>query len=1475
MTILYHLRLPVLAAIFFSFLLKTNAQAPGAIPYQAVARNSSGNLLQNQSVSLRFNIRDGGPLGTVLYQETHGVTTNALGLFSVNIGQGIPVSGTFGAIDWGGGTKFTQVELDPAGGTAYVDMGTVQMLSVPYALYAATSGSAVTETDPQVGSSTTNSIPKWNGTTLTDSLLYDNGANVGIGTTSPAYPLHIKGTADRLLHLQGSSLAGTWINLQNTSSGGKTWNLISTGQLDSEGAGNLVVGINLEPRMIFHEQDEAAELMGHLRMNDNNLYLRAGSDDTNHGLGFFGNDAPNGLWNDYDVNGPVLWGNAGGVLGAYHQGTQVNALTWKLSGNVGIGTSAPSEKLEVAGTTKTVGFQMPTGAASGHVLQSDASGNGSWAAPSALFTDTDDQTLSLNGPTLSIDNGNSVDLSGLADNLGNHTATQNLQTNGNWLGNDGDDEGIFIKSDGKVGIATNNPATELHVKDGDTPTLRMEQSGGAFTPYTWDIGANEANFFVRDLTFGGDKLPFRIYPGSSSNRIVINGNNVGIGTNSPAALLDVNGLAKTTNFQMTNGATSGYVLQSDANGNGTWVNPSTFSATETDPEVGSSVTNYIPKWNGTTLTDGLLYDNGTNIGVGTTSPENKLHVVSSDATPVQIESSSEDGIGLKFYSSFTEEDFELKKLGYFGANGGNIHLNNNGATALAVTTSNKVGIGTTSPSTRLHVSGGNDIERVLRMSGEKSVGTWLDLENTSTGGTIYSLISTGSGNSEGAGKLLFRNSSSTLMTLNGASGNLGIGTASPAQKLDVVGTVKTVGFQMPTGAITGYVLQSDAGGNASWVAPTSLGVTGDNLGNHTATQTLNLNDHLLSGNVSNYGLRLFDGLKFTQPGSFMSIDFGDNTNDFVELAFKTTDCSWLLNAGADKFQLVDAVNNNSPIVVEKASGSNRVYIKGSNVGIGHNNPTELLDVDGKTKTINFQMTNGATSGYVLQSDASGNGSWVSASSIETDPQVSSGTTSRVPRWTGTTLSDGTIFDNGTNVGIGTTSPGQKLDVMGTTKTTNFQMTNGAANGYVLQSDGSGNASWVTPTGLITETDPQVSSSTINYIPKWNGTTLVDGLLYDNGTNAGIGTNSPANKLDVEGGIAIGSSYSGTSTAPSNGAIIEGNVGIGTSSPQAKLAVNGAVIIDQNGTNTGSLATGALFFGGLGGEAIASCRTNAINQFGLDFYTYSTKRMSIDLYGRVGIGTANPYQAKLVVDGSESIYFTNGYGFLNRNGAGDSDNTDNHDYSIFASDRIAASEFNAFSDARIKRVRGRSDNAADLKTLMQLKITDYTLIDTVAKGTKPHKKVIAQEVEQAYPQAVSTMTDVVPDIYKMASMENGFVCLDNPMVNVGERVKLIFGDKQEIAAVTAVSEKGFQTNLAAETGQVFVFGREVSDFRTVDYEAISMLNVSATQALVKQVTELQQQKTALENRLSRQEGKLNKLQEQMTALEAFVKGKPGN
>jgi len=127
----------IFAAIaMLCFAATSRAQSPQAVKYQAIARTSSGEVIANQSVSFRISILQGSAQGNTVYQEIQPATTNTFGLANLNIGQGSVLFGTFDSIAWGNGTYFVKVEFDPQGGTNFVVMGTSQLLSVPYSLYA-------------------------------------------------------------------------------------------------------------------------------------------------------------------------------------------------------------------------------------------------------------------------------------------------------------------------------------------------------------------------------------------------------------------------------------------------------------------------------------------------------------------------------------------------------------------------------------------------------------------------------------------------------------------------------------------------------------------------------------------------------------------------------------------------------------------------------------------------------------------------------------------------------------------------------------------------------------------------------------------------------------------------------------------------------------------------------------------------------------------------------------------------------------------------------------------------------------------------------------------------------------------------------------------------------------------------------------------------------------------------------------------
>jgi hypothetical protein len=116
------------------------AQAPQKFSYQSVIRNSGGQLLANQQVGIKISVLQGSENGIVVFAERHTPITNANGLASLQIGGGTILNGSLSNINWSQGPYFITNETDPNGGTSYTIVSTQQLLSVPYALYAETSG---------------------------------------------------------------------------------------------------------------------------------------------------------------------------------------------------------------------------------------------------------------------------------------------------------------------------------------------------------------------------------------------------------------------------------------------------------------------------------------------------------------------------------------------------------------------------------------------------------------------------------------------------------------------------------------------------------------------------------------------------------------------------------------------------------------------------------------------------------------------------------------------------------------------------------------------------------------------------------------------------------------------------------------------------------------------------------------------------------------------------------------------------------------------------------------------------------------------------------------------------------------------------------------------------------------------------------------------------------------------------------------
>ncbi|MCB9232899.1 MAG: hypothetical protein H6581_14600 [Bacteroidia bacterium] len=268
------MRTHLFTAILLLLGMTVLAQAPQAINYQGIARDNNGNVLPNTAISIRFSILDGSTLGPSLYTETHSTSTNQFGLFTLAIGAGTVQSGAFNTINWGAAGRFLKVEMDPSGGSSYLLMGTNQFLSVPYSLYSSTAKNADQANYANTAGSAThadtanyawlaananhantadyadsathvpNPLPSGtNGQTLryasgswtANSILYNDGTNVGVGTSAPAAKLHVNGTA----RMTGFTLPTGAVNgyvLKTDASGNGTWQPATGGGVTLDGA---------------------------------------------------------------------------------------------------------------------------------------------------------------------------------------------------------------------------------------------------------------------------------------------------------------------------------------------------------------------------------------------------------------------------------------------------------------------------------------------------------------------------------------------------------------------------------------------------------------------------------------------------------------------------------------------------------------------------------------------------------------------------------------------------------------------------------------------------------------------------------------------------------------------------------------------------------------------------------------------------------------------------------------------------------------------------------------------------------------------------------------------------------------------------------------------------------------------------------------------------------------------------------------
>lgn len=207
--------------LFTALILVAYSQAPEQISYQGVARNVSGSLLTNQNIGIKLDLHQGSSSGTIVFSESHNKTTNSFGLFTLGIGS-VNTSG-FTSLNWANGPYFMEVSIDPAGGTSYTSVGTQQFMSVPYALYAKTSGNS--SPTPTITINAPNTVTTASGNysiNIPSSTVYTAGSGIDVtgGVISNTAP-------NQTVNISGSGVTGVYPNYTINSITSPTTTLIN------------------------------------------------------------------------------------------------------------------------------------------------------------------------------------------------------------------------------------------------------------------------------------------------------------------------------------------------------------------------------------------------------------------------------------------------------------------------------------------------------------------------------------------------------------------------------------------------------------------------------------------------------------------------------------------------------------------------------------------------------------------------------------------------------------------------------------------------------------------------------------------------------------------------------------------------------------------------------------------------------------------------------------------------------------------------------------------------------------------------------------------------------------------------------------------------------------------------------------------------------------------------------------------------
>jgi hypothetical protein len=948
-------------------------------------------------------------------------------------------------------------------------------------------------------------------------------------------------------------------------------------------------------------------------------------------------------------------GDYQGTKGTNAYGIYVEGDKHYFEGNVGIGTTSPSAKLELVQSVGSVATNIINGGETNFRFSTAVENTNTYTPvfrQGIYYSSTENATIAY------------------CRGGGTTGGFLTFQTNN---GN----ERMRIDTNGNVGIGTTNPIADLHV-NGDV------QIGSSVAPNSYGAlqvnqtsNVDEEGIAIlsasagRSMRIWVDETKSYINSGNGgSGDLILNegAGKVGIGVTDPDEKLEIDGNIKI-------GADKWYRMGGDAFQIGV---------------DGASNGMHFHAGNSEKLT--ILA--GGNVGIGTTNPQQLLHIKRDATNPyVRISSGAFTGLDVGQEVSVGNAVFNLR-------DDKDIRFLINGSDVIRVKNTGNVGIGTVSPAAKLHVynSGGGDATDKAGMLSEAVIKLQPHASNSTN--MLFAQVNGGSGMG-----IQVTNGPATAnwdIALSPFGGNVGIGVTNPSNKLTVEDTIG-----IKRSGVAAITTLQQTGSGLTLNAP---------AGYHPFIIKSNGVEQVRFANTGNVGIGT------TSPGTKLDVNGNIKAGATSKLYFNTgvtyvgsTTGSNILEVQGYKHLTLQTYND--AVESQHISFSPRLVeamriVPGGNVGIGTTNPTNKLDIRQSTSSGSDVLGVGAitigsdnpywtfrgtaTSLQDLAFDRSYSGTWYESM--------------RIQRSTG-------------NVGIGTTNPQDKLDVVGIVNSSNNIVSN---NTYTIFSgrsnrtvnDYGGLNKQYFKLNLVTAGPNTTGESSAHgfadlrfQLANNSGTTSVaDIMTLRSGGNVGIGVDNPTRKLTIEtttgsrnntlgindasgaeqATIALdtntndlsiagkanlrfysGSSLGGIATLPTNERVVittAGNVGIGTTNPDHKLQVKGDISIDNESSSVPSLLhfnasnksnfdptaricfwegdshgndyttsnafieyNGSTAGGGDGYLAIGGATTAGGNQ----------DIMVLNRLGRVGIGTATPAAILDIQKGSEGEYLRAG------------------------------------------------------------------------------------------------------------------------------------------------------------------------------------------------------------------------------------------